>query len=265
LYGTEALGTPSRTGASSVGEITAGTIATMSPDDHDVWSDGREQTRAEVREIFARHATSREAPASSLDPVERRSALPGFLSLPARGWRGLSAAGKAAVLVLAAALVALAAVLLPPAVENAQQNVVNERRAIAANRERMRRELVREQRPQRAVLPAALPLAQGLAARVDADARRRVAAGRLEGPVGPTTCERITRTGEDPRYATFTCLVEQGDRGVYRGRDVRSGYRFRGRVQLDARRAAWCKENPPPLHADQEEFVRVQLSRACTG
>ena len=238
-------------------------MARMGPDDP--WSGGREHTRAEVREIFARHAAAREAATSPVEPLERRSPLPGFLSLPARGWRGLSRSGKAVVLALAAALLALAIVLLPPAFENALQNEANERRAIAANRERIRRELVREQRPHRAVLPAALPLAQGLAAHVGADARRRAAAGRLEGPIGPTTCERITRTGEDPRYATFTCLVEQGERGVYRGRDVLIGYRFRGRVELGTRRAVWCKESPPPLHADQEEFVKVPVSAACTG
>jgi hypothetical protein len=64
---------------------------------------------------------------------------------------------------------------------------------------------------------------------------------------------------------TFTCLVERGGRGVYRGRDLLLGYRFRGRVELGTGLAAWCKENPPPLHADQEEFVRVPVSRACTG
>ena len=44
-----------------------------------------------------------------------------------------------------------------------------------------------------------------------------------------------------------------------------SGYRFRGRVVLDTRATTWCKENPRPLHGDQEEFVTVALSRACTG
>ena len=230
----------------------------MAPDDP--WSRGGERTRAEVREIFARYAER-----GLEEPVERRSPVPGVLSLPARGWRALSAAGKTVVLVVAAALVALAIVLVPPALENAQRNEVNERRAAAANREHIRRELVREQEPRRAVLPAAVPLAEGLAARVGADARRRVAAGRLEGPVGLTTCERFTRTGEDPRYATFACLVEEGGRGVYRDRDLLIGYRFRARVHLDTRRAAWCKEHPPPLHADQEEFIQVELSRACTG
>ena len=33
----------------------------------------------------------------------------------------------------------------------------------------------------------------------------------------------------------------------------------------DTGAVAWCKENPQPLHADQEEFVVVPLSKACTG
>jgi hypothetical protein len=36
-------------------------------------------------------------------------------------------------------------------------------------------------------------------------------------------------------------------------------------VELKSGSAAWCKENPPPLHADQEEFVKVPVSRECTG
>ena len=41
-----------------------------------------------------------------------------------------------------------------------------------------------------------------------------------------------------------------------------SGYRFKARVVRASGAAAWCKENPRPLHADQEEFVVVPLSRA---
>jgi hypothetical protein len=115
------------------------------------------------------------------------------------------------------------------------------------------------------VLPPNEPVAPALATHVQADARVRVREGTLEGPIGNTECERIERTGEDPRYATFTCLVERGGRGTYRGRDLLLGYRFRGRVELKSGSAAWCKENPPPLHADQEEFVKVPVSRECTG
>jgi hypothetical protein len=217
-----------------------------------------------VRAIFARHAAAREAAASSARP-ERHSPLPNFLALPARGWRGLSRRGKVVVLALGAVLVALAVALVPPALENAAQNEANERAAIAANRERIRRELVEDQRPRRGRLDASQPLAPALAEHVRADASRRARTGLLEGPIGNTACERITRTGEDPRYASFACLVERGGRGTYRGRDLLFGYRFRGRVELASGRAAWCKENPRPLHPDTEEFVTVPVSRACTG
>ena len=196
---------------------------------------------------------------------ERRSPLPNFLTLPARGWRALSRRGRMIVLALAAALLALAVALVPPALENASQNEANERAAIAANRERIRRELVEQQRPRRARLSASEPIAPALAEHVRADARRRALAGTLDGPIGNTACERIRRTGEDPRYATFTCLVERGGRGTYRGRDLLLGYRFRGRVELASGGAVWCKENPRPLHPDTEEFVTVPIARACTG
>jgi hypothetical protein len=196
---------------------------------------------------------------------ERRSPLPSFLALPARGWRAVSGRGRAAVVALAAVLVGLAVVFVPPALDNASENEANERAAIAENRERIRRTLVEQQRPRWTVLPPGEPIAPALAAHVQADARVRVREGTLDGPIGNTECERIERTGEDPRYATFTCLVERGGRGTYRGRDLVLGYRFRGRVELKSGSAAWCKENPPPLHADQEEFVKVPVSRECTG
>lgn len=196
---------------------------------------------------------------------ERRSPLPNFLTLPARAWRSLSGRGRAAVVVLAAVLVAVAVAMVPPALDNASENEANERAAIAENRERIRRTLAEQQRPRWTVLPRNAPIAPALAAHVQADARVRVREGTLKGPIGNTECERIVRAGEGQRYATFTCLVERSGRGTYRGRDLLLGYRFRGRVELKSGSAAWCKENPPPLHGDQEEFVKVPVSRECTG
>jgi hypothetical protein len=169
------------------------------------------------------------------------------------------------VVALAVALLAVAVALVPPALDNASENEANERAAIAQNRERMRRELAQEQRPRWTVLPQGQPIAPALAAHVQADARVRVREGTMDGPIGNTECRRIERTGENPRFATFTCLVERSGRGTYRGRDLLLGYRFRGRVELASGSAAWCKENPPPLHGDQEEFVKVPVSRDCTG
>ena len=196
---------------------------------------------------------------------ERASPLPSFLTLPARGWRSLSLRGRALVLALAAVLVALAVALVPPALDNASQNEADERAAIAKNRERIRRVLVEQQRPRLTVLPRGEPIALSLAEHVRADAHDRAREGTLDGPIGNTACKQITRTGEDPRFATFTCLVERGERGTYQGRDLLLGYRFRGRVELKSGSAIWCKENPQPLHPDTEEFVKVRLSRKCTG
>ena len=138
----------------------------------DPWSGAGDNTRAEVREIFARHAAARQGAGAGTPPVERRAALPGVLRLPARGWRALPLLGRLAVAALGVVLALLVALLLPPALQNATEN---------------------------------------------------------------------------------------------QGRELVSGYRFRGRVELPSGRAAWCKENPRPLHPDQEEFVVVPLSRACTG
>ena len=107
--------------------------------------------------------------------------------------------------------------------------------------------------------------AEGLAAAVGDDFERRIDTGELEGPAGPTTC-RPVRPQPSPEAIVYTCVAERGDaKGVYLDRRLVSGYRFKARVVRATGAAAWCKENPRPLHADQEEFVVVPLSRACTG
>jgi hypothetical protein len=236
----------------------------MAPEDP--WKGGGKATRAEVREIFARHEAARRSESAASGPGERHSAVPGFLSLPARGWSLLSSRGRAVVVAVAAALVALVAVLLPPALETASENRVKARSESAANRERIRRELVEQQRPHRARLDATAPVAAALAEVVGADARRRVGSGTLDGPVGHTSCRPVRRRDGDPAHAVYTCLVERARRGgAYRDRDIVIGYRFRARVELATGAAVWCKESPPPLHGDQEEFVKVPVSQACTG
>jgi hypothetical protein len=145
---------------------------------------------------------------------------------------------------LGAVLAVLVALLPPPALQHATENQADESRLRAANLERIRRELVASQRPRRTVLDFRADPAPALAAAVGADAARRVAAGDLEGPLGNTTCKPIQRSDVDPRAPVFTCLVEQGLHGEYQGRELVSGYRFRGRVELPSGRAAWCKEKP---------------------
>jgi hypothetical protein len=232
------------------------------------WSGAGDNTRQEVREIFAQHAR---ASAAGEPPAEgRRRPLPNLLRLPGQLWRLLPPLGKAAVGLAAAALVALAVVLVPPALENAGENRANQRRAAAANFAEIRRTLVEDQRPRRATLalPAGVApaeVARRVAPQVEADARTRVRAGTLEGPIERTSC-RAVRNTQEPGFLVLTCLAEQFRKeDAYRDRDVVSGYRFRARVDLATGAVAWCKENPRPLHPATGEFVVVELSRACTG
>jgi hypothetical protein len=232
------------------------------------WSGAGDSTRQEVREIFAQHAR---ASAEAEPPAdERRRPLPNLFRLPGQLWRLLPVWGKVAVGLVLAALAALGAVLVPPALDNAGENRANQRRATAENFAEIRRRLVEDQRPRRATLtlPAnlvAAEIARRVAVHVQADARKRVEAGTLDGPVERTSCRPVRRT-QEAGALVLTCLAEQFRHpGAYLDRDVVSGYRFRARVIYATGAVAWCKENPRPLHPETGEFVVVDLSRSCTG
>jgi hypothetical protein len=232
------------------------------------WSGAGDSTRQEVREIFARHARASAGPEPPAE--ERRRALPSLLRLPGQLWRLLSPLGKAAVALALAALAALAAALVPPALDNAGENRENQRRATAANFAEIRRTLVEDQRPRRATLSlpadvAPAEIARRVAPRVMADARARVRAGSLGGPIEGTSCRPVRHT-QEAGALVLTCLAEHfREEGAYLERDIVGGYRFRARVDLATGAVAWCKENPRPLHPATGEFVVVPISRACTG
>jgi hypothetical protein len=150
------------------------------------WSGAGDSTRQEVREIFARHA--RASDQAETDAEVRRRPLPNLFRLPGQLWHLLPPLGRLAVGLTLAALAALAAVLVPPALDNAGENRANQRRAAAANLEEIRRTLIADQRPRRATLSLAAgappaEIARHVAERVTADARSRVSAGTLEGTI----------------------------------------------------------------------------------
>ena len=130
--------------------------------------------------------------------------------LPVQLWRLLPPLGKVAVGLALAAFVALAVVLVPPALENAAENREDQRRAAAATFAEIRRRLAEDQRPRRATLslPATvLPaeIARRVAPRVAADARSRVRAGILEGTIERTSCRPVRRT-QEAGWLVLTCL-----------------------------------------------------------
>jgi len=239
----------------------------------DFWGRAGADTRAEVREIFARHAA---APATP-DPAEQRfDPLPNFLLLPARGWRRLSPRGRIVLAALLAAGLAALAVSWPR-VERDKHAGAEQRAEQAAERRAARvRELAEDQRPRRAGLPAAArarikrvggltaPLAASVAgglleAGIARDVRARIGAGTLSGPLLGTTCDPVkVRTASG---ASYNCFVLTG-RNRSGDRTFESGYRFSARAELGAGTLTWCKENPRPLHPTSY-VISIPIAGVC--
>jgi hypothetical protein len=208
--------------------------------------------------------------------AERYDPLPGFLLLPVRGWRKLSRRGR--LVLVALVLAGVAAIALSwPTVERDKRAGEAERAEQAAERRAARtRELIEDQRPRRAALPAPLRVriraAGGLEAAAAAnlagtrlesaiarDVRSRIAAGDLAGPLLETSCDAVkVRTASGAGYNCFA-LVSRERAG---GRVLESGYRFSARAELTPGTLVWCKENPRPLHPTSY-VISVPISPEC--
>jgi len=243
--------------------------------ERDLWSAARSATRDEVRAIFERDAEAEAATAPGRK--ERFDPLPALLALPRRLWRMLGRRGRLAVALVAGALAVVAVAGFPTFERTKREGAAEARRAEQASLRARLRDLARDQRPHtsrmpaRALLaasqaggltrPAALTAASGgLADAISGDVRARIAAGALRGPVQRTDCRALRASTHT--QASFNCFVERSSHLVL-GRRLVSGYRFRGRADLAARRYVWCKENPRPLHPDTSHFPSVPLDPRC--
>ena len=92
-----------RPGRSRVGRRDGQAVQHGAWDESDPWSSGGEDTRSEVREIFAQHAERGQLGRAGGEE-DRHKPLPGFLSLPGRLWRILPRAGRIALGALLAAV-----------------------------------------------------------------------------------------------------------------------------------------------------------------
>jgi hypothetical protein len=174
-------------------------------DSHDPWEAARERQRKDVQAIFAKREGA---------PVTDRR----------REFR-LSRRNSAIVLAVIAAIGIVAALVVPAMRDSAAEERAAERakqeRLVAAEQAR----ITREQRPQFASGPARRPretvlahrarLVEAGAAIITADARRRMKAGTISGPVAgtectpfPTTATRRTQEA-DPRLPAnrYECLA----------------------------------------------------------
>jgi hypothetical protein len=243
--------------------------------ERDPWSAARSATREEVRAIFEREAEAEAATAPGRK--ERFDPLPALVALPRRLWRMLGRRGRLAVGLVAGALAVVAVVGFPSFERTKREGAAEARRAEQASLRARLRALRLDQRPHTSGMPAgdvraasraggltrpaALAVTSGsLAEAISHDVRARITAGSLEGPIRGADCRALRVS--TATQASFNCFVELSSHRVL-GRRLESGYRFRGRADLAARRYVWCKENPRPLHPDTSHFPSVPLDPRC--
>jgi len=187
--------------------------------------------------------------------------MPSLAGLPAWLWRRAPGWARMALVGIAVLAVAGVAAFL---VRGASARE-DERREVAAFRARAEARVRADQAPRRGraatagALPAALERAIG-----------RDVVGRRLGPGTPdTSCRRVRPVDAAGRPlalpaadAYFTCFAVLRT-GETSAATLQTGFGFRARANLQTLAFAWCKLNPRPIHADQEEFIRVALPEAC--
>jgi hypothetical protein len=192
---------------------------------------------------------------------------------------------------IAGALAAVAALwAILPGVFNAKREkdakaARVEAQHVAAERAR----LIREQRPVRgrahglARLPADAPAAERLAQRralVDqteaailADARKRIAAGQLDGPVTKVSCGPLVRSPDNAgdeedlskRLGRYDCVAVKRDVVDEHGKVVGLlGHPFVATIDFGRRSWVLCKDNKVPGERGKP-LAKVRLDPACVG
>jgi hypothetical protein len=204
---------------------------------------------------------------------DRYEPLPGLLSLPSFLYRKLGPGGRMAVKVggglFVTGVTVAAIVLVPRIVETKRERSAQERRDAAAALAARRERLIAEQRPHRGRAEADASRAAVLAEledRILADARARVASGKLSGPAANRVeCEPLAH-GQDPggSRVAYDCIAitsdlpstENAPGGVI-------GHPFRAVADFSTGRFTWCKVSGRPAEGSLSKAL-VRLPRACS-
>jgi type II secretory pathway pseudopilin PulG len=249
----------------------------------DPWVEARERTRDEVRKAFAprrmvcRNCGNEETTAARAcsrcgtpyvamqDPGMSRTAR-----------RRLVAAALAAVILLGAA----AAVIVPSVQRGKHDADARERAAQRAALARERRRIAVDQRLHSAAAPGskarlrALPTAtlsarlrSDLEASITVDARARVRAGDLNGPILRTECSPLQGAGGPP-VGKYSCTAVNRDIVRSPGEPAAGtlGYPFWAIVDFRGLSYRWCKLNPRAGEGSATPIatsLAVPLPRGC--
>jgi hypothetical protein len=207
--------------------------------------------------------------------------MPGVAGLPRWVWGKLPRAGRIAVALLPLAIVALVLLLAPGIDESKDRRAEAERQQRAEQTAERVAQLRAEQRPRfdrgtpagrdlaaRATLVAALPIA------IQADARERVAAGALDGPIREVECEPYPRSVDgqgahlDPSQPTgrYSCLaITRAAPATERNEASSIGHPYRVLVHFDTGRYAFCKVSGRPGEGSIGREIAAPVPEACGG
>jgi uncharacterized Zn-finger protein len=176
-----------------------------------------------------------------------------------------------ALAALAVVVVGLTAwAVLPGVFDERDANNARAAREQAALEEAERRRLIREQRPIAGRAPgttrARFALVGALEAAILEDARRRVADGRLDGPVRETRCGPLTR-GEDPYkdpLGRFDCVAVTSP-VMQDGKEVAAfGHPYVATLDFERRTWVFCKDNKAPGERGKA-LASAPLDPSCLG
>ena len=212
---------------------------------------------------------------------ERYEPMPGILDLPGWLWRRMPPLAKGALVVAFVGLIAVALIIGPGIRESKREREKTEQQERQRAREAREASIRRAQRPRFATGPAAtsgVPARRKLVdvagASVLADARRRVEAGTMDGPVEDVDCEpfprNVARVGAEDtteaRYGRYSCLAvtarfERSERTT--GGLV--GHAYRVRIDFDTGRYAFCRVIGRPGEGQLKRHLGPTVPRECGG
>jgi hypothetical protein len=212
---------------------------------------------------------------------ERYEPLPGIAGIPKWVWGKLPRAGRVGVALLPFAIIALILLLGPGIDESKDRRAQAEREQRAQQAAERVAQLRAEQRPRfergtpagsdvaaRSALVATVPVA------VQADARQRVAAGALDGPIRSVECEPYPRSVDgrgahlDPSQPTgrYSCLaVTRAVPATEHNEASSIGHPYRVLVHFDTGRFAFCKVSGRPGEGSIGRHIPVPVPEACGG
>jgi hypothetical protein len=211
---------------------------------------------------------------------ERYEPFPSIPRIPMWVWRRLPRAGKVVVALLPFVIVALVLALAPGIDETKDRRAEAEAQRLESARAEREAEIRREQRVRFATgapatdVPGRGRLLDAAAVSVGADARERVAAGELRGPIRRVECEPYPRSvggrgahrSLESRYGRYACLAITAEFGGNQLSEASViGHPYRLRIDFETGRYGYCKVVGRPAEGSLSGRPVVAVARACGG